>query len=124
MDALAAKYAREVNFVLVYGYEAHPERLSTYGIRGDERKLVRDATTISERRDLAEDFRSYYHLQRPIVVDDFNEGSAAWRLLGTIHFKHPLVILDALGKVIQRLDCPNSAEVDQCLGSLLIKTRR
>jgi hypothetical protein len=118
IDALAAKYAGKVKFVLVYSYEAHPEQLDTYGIHGAERKRVAEPHTLAARRDLAADFRDYYHLNRPIVVDDFDEKSADWNLVGVISYKHPLVILDAGCRVIQRMDCPAPEDVDRFLADL------
>jgi hypothetical protein len=118
MDALAAKYDGRVKFLLVYGYEPHPDQMSNYGIHGDEHKRVDAPRTLAARREFAADFRDYYHVKRTIVVDDFDEKSAAWRLFGTTSYSHPVVIVDAAGRVIFRNSQPEPAELDGILRRL------
>jgi hypothetical protein len=119
MDDLAARYQGRVQFLLVYSYEAHPEQWSRGGIDPIRPDIRAEARTLSERDRLARDFQDQYQIQRRLVVDDFDEKSAAWRLLGRTSYTHPLVVLDVKGRLALSVERGSVADLDAFLADLL-----
>jgi hypothetical protein len=119
MDALAAKYRGQVKFLLVYGFEIHAEDAKEPGrYRADKRPVIQSRTPL-ERWSFAKDFRSYFQLQRQVLVDNFDRQSAAWRLLGSTHYTHSLVVLDVQGKTAFLTPWAKVKELDDVLTKLL-----
>jgi hypothetical protein len=119
MDALAEKYQDEVKFLLVYGYEAHAEDARVAGGFGLDQMPALDTKDSEERRSLARSFRATYQIQRQVMVDNFEEQSAACRLLGTVHFAHPLVVLDVEGKLALYMSLADVRGLDEALERLM-----
>jgi hypothetical protein len=120
MDALATRYQGRVKFLLLYSYEAHPEQLARVGIDRTHPRPVAEALTVDERGRFARDLRDLYQVQRQIVVDDFDEKSVAWQLLGRTSYSFaPLVVLDVDGKPALYLERTAPEELDDFLSKLL-----
>lgn len=90
--ALYQRYRSRVNFLMVYGREAHPT--DGWVIEGNQFK-VRQATTIDERRAAARAFAKEIGIEMPLVVDTI-EGDAE-RLYDP--FPNRLVVIDADGRI-------------------------
>jgi hypothetical protein len=119
MDALAEEYQDKVKFLLVYGYEPHAEDARVASGFGLDHLPSLDTLDCGERQTLARAFRSTYQVRRQVLADDFKEQSAARRLLGTVHFAHPLVVLDVDGKLALYLSLADVGQVDKALQRLM-----
>jgi len=90
--ALFERYRDRVNFLMVYGREAHP----TDGwVLDHNRFSVKQATTMDERRAAARAFGKDIGIQMRLVVDTM-DGDAE-RLYGC--FPNRLVVIDAEGRI-------------------------
>jgi hypothetical protein len=119
MESLAAKYHSQVKFLVVYGHEPHAEDRTAVGkYRADHRPVPETADPV-ERLALARDFAGIYRLRRQVLVDDFEEKSAAWRLLGETHYTHPVAVLDVEGKTALLLPWLDVEQLDRFLAGLL-----
>src|SRR5205085_1825639 len=124
MDALAEKYQGTVKFLVVYGHETHPEEADTAGhYRADDIPIA-EAWTYAERLAYARDFRTLRHVKRQILVDEFGEKSASWKLLNTTAYTHPLVVLDVEGRPALRSAWGEAQELDVFLTKLLASSGR
>jgi len=92
LGALHQRYRERVNFLLVYGREAHP----TDGWALERNRFtVKQATSMDERRAAARDFAEEIGISMPLVVDTM-DGDAE-RLYGC--FPNRLVVIDADGRI-------------------------
>jgi hypothetical protein len=119
MEALAEKYRDTVKFLVVYGYEIHPEEPEDIGqYRGDQKPVVQ-SLSMDQRREFARDFRALKHLKRQVLVDEFGEQSAAIRLLGSMDYTHPLAVIDRDGKIVFLKLWGDVAELERFLTELM-----
>ncbi|MFM7051997.1 MAG: deiodinase-like protein [Planctomycetota bacterium] len=90
--ALYQRYQGRVNFLMVYGREAHPT--DGWAIEGNRFKVTQP-TTIEERRAAARGFVKELGIAMPLVVDTI-EGDAE-RLYDP--FPNRVVVIDAEGRI-------------------------
>jgi hypothetical protein len=119
MEALAQKYQHVVRFVVVYGYETHPENPGDIGRFLAHGEPITAARTVEDRWGFAVNFRAAYRVQRQVLVDEFDGKSAAQHLLGETRYTHPLVVLDLKGNIAYRTEWAVAEHLEHSLQVLL-----
>jgi hypothetical protein len=116
MDALAAKYAGRIAFVLVYGPEAHPGMGPLpQGYRGYHPPLDRDAATYSERLQTAQTFQDVLGVHRRILVDEWDLKCLRDRTLAGIGLFNPVVIVGQDGRIVYAAQWLDVRSLDEFL---------
>ena len=98
MDSLADAYEGRVEFLFVYGAEAHPGGRLPPGLPGT-RETRRQAATQAERRAAARVFRDALRVRRRVLVDALGEGVRE-RLLPLKWLFNPVVVVGADGRIV------------------------
>jgi len=117
MDRLLAKYKDRIDFVFIYGREAHPETAVNPLEPGETRPILR-AADYAERVRVAQWLRQTMHPQRRILVDDFGDQSVFDRYFDS-GFDDPLVVVDKDGAVALGMNWTDAAALGGFLDQLL-----
>ena len=99
MTALVKKYKGKVEFLFIYCREAHPDDEEKGNGPPRDRKPIRQAKTLDDRRATAQMFCDDMKLARRILVDEFGEQSVQ-RVYGG---ENPTIVVAAYGRIALKM---------------------